>query len=860
MEASFLSSESRAIKVFRTFLMIGLYQLFTHTKCPNCGNRFSKDARYCNTCSYGNIHEWRSCRNCGAKVGMHSDCCWRCRANLFEQSPEKSAGGVWKREFGEVAIRFPLRFSGTVLEDSVTLEEGTMGALFVNGRYEEDLKPGYQKFGDDVGAAFWKKLYALSDKGKRTEVLLAPERAFKVPVQIREGVALHSGEAVIASFELSLKVGDLVRVGTQLMAGKGSGIVTTGDLESLLLPYTMTALGKCIADRSSEELVGLRYDVDFFDRALRSELEQKIEEYGLAYVRLEDVVIAGEFMDNFMLDEIEGRLRRRELDLRKEILTEHHEFERYRQVLEDETELQRQASEVRIRLSSIRAGDRIRSEERDGEVIEEKHRIELERIRLEGELKKIKAMIQLRESCGEKSGEAHYPQGIESPDEASSVGSTPDAKDCGLPFVLSVRVPKVVRLNIPFSFDFKLLNVSDTTLCHLQLVVTEAGLETDKAAWKQEILRSGNIWDSASNNRRDSLSSGTLGGSLTLCVSAEVERPRRSLFARYSIPTMIVEGINSGPITVTAATANVSLVEIGSRTSWMKLKCEGNRWKPVPFDVFLPVTDSPISSTSKPLHLSFGGVPRPEDGFRMGRKGSGRLVELSNGFWMGKRPVTRREYEAVMGVDAARVMERVGSGAEHRTHRDPDAPVTYITRKEALEFCEKLTEIAGRERWLSPSDDLVFRLPTEAEWEYACDGGVGQSLSERENHDAFWTREVSRHRLSCVSPLTPGDSGYREPNGFGLHDLRGLVWEWCHDLHSDELPHEVDPCLHPKGRRRELGICRGGSYANLRNDSEAWTRFACPIQADAEVAKERWHYKGTIGFRVALGRKLAERM
>ena len=138
-------------------------------------------------------------------------------------------------------------------------------------------------------------------------------------------------------------------------------------------------------------------------------------------------------------------------------------------------------------------------------------------------------------------------------------------------------------------------------------------------------------------------------------------------------------------------------------------------------------------------------------------------------FELGACPVTRERYEAVTGTVPA------GPGG-------PDAPVTEVSWADALRYCNLLSQALGLRpcyrlgddpdaratRWDQDADG--FRLPTEAEWEYACRAG-----SPEVRYGPL--DAVARHRGNSGGRLHPVAT--RQPNAFGLYDMLGNVWEWC---------------------------------------------------------------------------------
>ncbi|MHC8563797.1 formylglycine-generating enzyme family protein [Streptomyces albidoflavus] len=180
-------------------------------------------------------------------------------------------------------------------------------------------------------------------------------------------------------------------------------------------------------------------------------------------------------------------------------------------------------------------------------------------------------------------------------------------------------------------------------------------------------------------------------------------------------------------------------------------------------------------------------------------------------FELGACPVTRERYEAVTGTVPA------GPGG-------PDAPVTEVSWTDALRYCNLLSQALGLRpcylldddpdaratRWDQDADG--FRLPTEAEWEYACRAGSPQVRYGPLD-------VVARHRGNSGGRLHPVAT--RQANAFGLYDMLGNVWEWCWDLYDPGVygPYRVfrgggwqDE---PRGVR---AACRRKSHPTLRID------------------------------------------
>ena len=131
-------------------------------------------------------------------------------------------------------------------------------------------------------------------------------------------------------------------------------------------------------------------------------------------------------------------------------------------------------------------------------------------------------------------------------------------------------------------------------------------------------------------------------------------------------------------------------------------------------------------------------------------------VTISRGFYLGKYKVTQGQWESVIGTPP-------GSG-ENKAQEYPNHPVVYISWEDAQAFIQKLNEVAEEE---------TYRLPTEAEWEYACRAGTTTRFSFGEDEsrlgDYAWYSGNS-------SPYGMKDVGTKLPNAWGLHDMHGNVY------------------------------------------------------------------------------------
>lgn len=166
-------------------------------------------------------------------------------------------------------------------------------------------------------------------------------------------------------------------------------------------------------------------------------------------------------------------------------------------------------------------------------------------------------------------------------------------------------------------------------------------------------------------------------------------------------------------------------------------------------------------------------------------------------FYMGKYQVTQAQWQAVMGNNPSRFKD------------DPQNPVERVSWNGAQEFCKKLSAKTGKK----------YRLPSEAEWEYACRAGTttpfhfGETITgELANYVANKTfgEEAPRKFRGKTTPV-----GSFLPNAFGLNDMHGNVWEWCEDgWHEDysEAPVDDSVWLTNKDIKK---IVRGGTCFHI---------------------------------------------
>ncbi|MDO5318044.1 MAG: formylglycine-generating enzyme family protein [bacterium] len=159
-------------------------------------------------------------------------------------------------------------------------------------------------------------------------------------------------------------------------------------------------------------------------------------------------------------------------------------------------------------------------------------------------------------------------------------------------------------------------------------------------------------------------------------------------------------------------------------------------------------------------------------------------VILTKGFWLGKYEVTQRQWESVMGTNPSRF-------------QSPDRPVENVSWEDCQAFIRTIREA---------SPDLKVRLPTEAEWEYACRAGTESAYSgSGVLGDMGWYNDNSQGETHVV--------GQKQANAWGLHDMHGNVWEWCSDVFDSYPEDSVQDPVGPKSGASR--VSRGGNWSTF---------------------------------------------
>ena len=226
-------------------------------------------------------------------------------------------------------------------------------------------------------------------------------------------------------------------------------------------------------------------------------------------------------------------------------------------------------------------------------------------------------------------------------------------------------------------------------------------------------------------------------------------------------------------------------------------------------------------------------------------------VKIEKDFWMGKTEVTQLQWDAVMGTNPERYNQAWYHG---------DAlPMENVSWMEANEFCRRLTEQEKKAKRIP--ENAIFRLPTEAEWEYACRAGTTTAFN---NGKDFLQKGTNCPELAEVATFRFNSGGKRgrfnrtkpvatrRPNAWGLLDMHGNVAEWCDDNYTVITPPVPETEKKSKKAKKQESevvndkasqkIIRGGSFMSMPQFCRAAYR------GSAEPVTRN----NTIGFRVVL--------
>ena len=220
---------------------------------------------------------------------------------------------------------------------------------------------------------------------------------------------------------------------------------------------------------------------------------------------------------------------------------------------------------------------------------------------------------------------------------------------------------------------------------------------------------------------------------------------------------------------------------------------QGSQAEPAP-----PVAEAkrPVQLDVKSNSIGMELIEIPAGEFTMGQ-GGGVAVTLTKPFWLGKTEVTQGQWQAVMGTEPWLNKGEVQIGE--------DNAASYVDWNDATAFCQRLTDLERKAGKLPAGES--YRLPTEAQWEYACRAGTTTAYS-------FGDDEKQLSEYAWFDGNTAGEQyahavGLKKPNPWGLHDMHGSVWEWCSDWNNGKLLGGTDP-VGPEGG--SIRVLRGGGW------------------------------------------------
>jgi formylglycine-generating enzyme required for sulfatase activity len=183
-------------------------------------------------------------------------------------------------------------------------------------------------------------------------------------------------------------------------------------------------------------------------------------------------------------------------------------------------------------------------------------------------------------------------------------------------------------------------------------------------------------------------------------------------------------------------------------------------------------------------------------------------VSITKPFYLGVTEVTQEQFQKVMGTNPSQF-------------KGPQNPVEKVSWEGAVAFCRKLSAMPAEK-----SGGYVYRLPTEAEWEYACRAGTTTKYSFGDSASAMGAYAW----YDKNSGSTPHPVGGKKPNGWGMYDMHGNVGEWCQDWGGD----------YPSGSAMDPTGATSGSLRVLRGGS--WF-------IDARFCRSAFRFRGTPEFR-----------
>ena len=212
----------------------------------------------------------------------------------------------------------------------------------------------------------------------------------------------------------------------------------------------------------------------------------------------------------------------------------------------------------------------------------------------------------------------------------------------------------------------------------------------------------------------------------------------------------------------------------------------------------------------------------PDDELKRGEPETPQHPATVKTFFMGKYPVTQSQWSAVATMPQVNL--ELNPDPSH--FKGEDRPVENVSWFEAVEFCDRLSQ----------HTDRPYRLPSEAEWEYACRAETttpfhfGETITpDLANYNGSYT--YGRGTKGIYRKETTPVGSFRVANAFGLYDMHGNVWEWCQDHWHDNYkgaPPDGSAWVDAEAEKEAMRVLRGGSWGSILR----YCRSACRTYDD----------------------------
>lgn len=214
----------------------------------------------------------------------------------------------------------------------------------------------------------------------------------------------------------------------------------------------------------------------------------------------------------------------------------------------------------------------------------------------------------------------------------------------------------------------------------------------------------------------------------------------------------------------------------------------------------------PTTGTRAGERREFAGIPFrwcPPGEYMMGEGGTAEKVTLTRGFWLSETEVTQGQWQAVMETRPWKDEPSAKEGVDYAA--------SCISCESAFAFCDRITN-REREAGRLP-DGWMYRLPTHAQWEYACRAGTDTAYGFGDdeamlNEHAWWGANDGKGNAAAESFMHK--VAQKKPNSWGFHDMHGNAWETCADWWGPKPPGGVDPVV--RGPSGIFRIVRGGCW------------------------------------------------